>query len=364
MITERLLNEKFRFREDYIPGWLTQSQLDARKLFLNEIHRKNKFISVSECPYCGNRNFIKISEVNKRGLPSDIVICDSCDGCFKSIVFDKETARYYYERISHTLVGKSTFEDGLMQRMRDRIRLFGYPKYKFISHFVELNPEEDLIAEFGCNDGANLMPWKENGFSVIGVDLDSNMVEFGRKWELNLIKSDMLDYDFNDRRPKLIILSHSLDRVTDVNAVLNRIRQILNPDGYVFIETPSIRTHGLINTIQYFDVECNYYFDLNSISKILKRYAFKIIYADEYNRILCSPNQSQKSMKSKPISFTIDKFRAFLFKKIIDRMNFQNRSLYDLLVDGQRRDIKIRVFNKLQRLYFQNFYNSIVKTNE
>lgn len=362
MITEQLLSEKFRFREEHIPEGMTQSQLAARKLFLDEVHRKNRYINVSECPYCGNRNFIKISEVNKRGLPSDIVICDSCDGCFKSIVFDKETARYYYERISHTLVGKSTFEDDLMQRMRNRIRLFGYPKYKFISHFVELNPEKDLIAEFGCNDGANLVPWKENGFSVIGVDFDSNMVEFGRKRGLNLIKSDMLDYDFNDKRPKLIILSHSLDRVTDVNVALNRIKQMLDPDGYVFIETPSIRTHGLINTIQYFDVECNYYFDLNSILRILKRYSFKIIYADEYNRILCTSNQGQVSLKNKPISLTIDKFRAFLLKKIIDRMNFQNKRLYDLLVDGQRRGIKIRIFNKLQRLYFQNFYNSIIKS--
>lgn len=358
-VKDMLLSERYRLKEGYAPYQLSGPQVEARNLFLEEIHKKNRYVHITACPYCGNQNFIKISEVNKRNLPSDIVICDSCDGCFKSTILDPEVTRYYYEKISHILVGKSISQSELEERLEKRIQLFAYPRYWFFSHFIELNPNSDLIAELGCNDGANLVPWKENGFCVVGIDLDSRMVEFGKKKGLNLIKGDVLNYEFKGKRPKLIILSHVLDHMADVNAVFNRIAKILEPNGYVFIETPNIRTHGLVNPLRYFDVEFNYCFDLNSLSRVLKKHSFNILYADEYTRLLCTSGRDGSIPEDKPIPFSLDKFKASLFKRFIDIMNFHDKKLYDLLKEGERGSIKIRLFSKLQTLYLDSLYKAI-----
>lgn len=361
MITEQLLSEKHRFREDFVPDWLTQSQSDARKLFLDKVHNKNRYLSIAECPYCGNDNFIKISEVNKRGLPSDIVICSSCDGCFKSEILDSEATRFYYEKISPVFRRKDLPDDEIDSLFEKRVRLFAYPRYHFISHFVKLKPGKDLVMEFGCDDGANLVPWKRMGYDVFGIDLNPTIIKFGRDKGLDLVCGDFMNYNFSDKTPRLIILSHVLGHVIDVNTILKRIYDILTPGGYVFIETPGIRSWKLANIIRFFDVECNYYFDLNSLGRVLKAHSFEIVYGDEYVRVLCTPKRNQPVSGHKPIPPSLSKITAHFLMRIIDMMNLRDKKLYDLLKDGERGKWSIIIFNKLQKLYFYSFYNSLTK---
>lgn len=364
MIIEQLLSERYRFKEDFIPGWLTQTQLEARRLFLDEIHKKSRYKNVRECPYCGSDSFIKISEVNRRGLPSDIVICSSCDGCFKSTILDSEANRYYYENISPLFRDRDPSCSTIDSNFERRVESFAYPRYHFVSHFIKFDPDKDLIVELGCDDGANLIPWKKMGYRIFGIDMNSRMVEFGRKKGLNLVCGDFLDYDFSGMVPRLIILSHVLGHVMDVNATLKKIHDILAHNGYVFIETPGIRSWNLVDVFKFFDVECNYYFDINSISKVLKKNLFKINYADEYMRILCTPNQGQPNFKNTFVPLSLDMVKTHLLGVIINSMNFYNKKLYDLLSEGEKCSIKVRIFNKLQRLYFRSFYNSLTKTDE
>lgn len=361
MIVTQLLNEKYRFKEDFIPKGLTQSQLDARKLFLEELHKKNKYIYIKNCPYCGNVNFTKISEVDKRGIPSDIVICNNCDGCFKSTVLHSEAAQYYYRKISARLRGKEFSNKELDLSFEKRKELFAYQRYNFISHFIDLNPREDLIMEFGCYDGANLAPWKEYGFCVLGIDLDSNMVEFGKSKGLNLINTDIMTYEHNGKRPKLIILSHVLGHVTDINTVLNKLRAILQPDGYVFIETPNIRLHGSKQAIKYFDVEFNYCFDLASIIRVLENHRFNIIYKDEYIHLLCTPRENRNIHVQELPLFHLDRIKISPFKLITRIFSLNDVRLYGLLKKGEDNNLKIKIFRKLQRLYLFFQYNSIAK---
>lgn len=365
MITEKLLSERYRFKEDYVPYQLLQSQKDARKLFLDNIHKKNEYVIMTECPYCNNNSFIKISEIERRWLPSEIVICKSCDGCFKLNVMSLRANEYHYEKISYILRGKEISDDAIEMLFWKRVKSYAYPRFNFILSFIELKPERDLVAEFGCNDGANLYPWHERGFNALGIELDNEMVEFGKRKGLNLIYGDLLDYNFSEKNPGLIILSHVLEHVRDCNGVLEKLHEVLKPDGCLFIEVPGIKSHGLRNPLLYFDVEHNYYFDLNSLSKLLKRHAFKLIYADEYVRVLCTPNQEKSIIKaSKKVPVSLKRIIASVLKKFVDVLSFKREDLYDLLKKGEGNSFRIRILNKIQAMYFHYYYSYICVSNE
>ncbi len=361
MIIEQLLSGRYKFNKDFATSQLLEIQQKARILFLNEIHNRNKYISITKCPCCGRDDFTKISETERRYLPSDIVICDFCEMCFKSLILDPEANEYHYSKISYALRGKDLSYNAIEDLFAKRVNLYAYPRYNFISHFVEFNSKSDLIVEFGCNDGANLFPWHERGFKVLGVELDPKMIEFGNMKNLNLIYGDFFNYNFTEKKPNLVILSHVLEHVSDINRVLDKLYEILQPDGHLFIEVPGIRSHGLGDPMMYFDVEHNYYFDMNSLSKLLKKHAFNIIFADEFVRILCTPAQNKYSFSRKHIPLSMDKIKANILKVFVNIITPKNRILYDLLKEGERNSFRTKVLNKLQMMYFHYYYLSISK---
>jgi len=174
----------------------------------------------------------------------------------------------------------------------------------------------------------------------------------------------LLNYNFGEKPPKLLILSHTLEHVRDVNEVLDRLYEILQPDGYLFIEVPGIRSHALGDPMIYFDVEHNYYFDLNSLSKLLKGHTFKLIYADEYVRVLCTPNQEKSIIKaSKKVPVSLKRIIASVLKKFVDVLSFKQKRLYDLLKKGERNNFRIRILNKIQAMYFHYYYSYICASN-
>lgn len=361
MITERLLSERFRYIEDRVPSCLTGPQKKARLIFLQELHKKDRYMRVTKCPYCAGDELIKISEVNKRGLPSDIMICSACDGCFKSNVLNNAAAKYYYENISHVLVGKGTTRESMEERFARRLKYFSYPRYRFITTFLRLDPKVDKIVEFGCNDGANLKPWQDNGFTAVGVDLDPQMVNFGKSKELNLIRGDMMECGPESIRPKLIILSHVLSHVTDISAAIKKMREILLPDGHIFIEAPGIKLYGAKDIFNFFDVELNYYFELKSLTRVLERHGLQVLYGDEYMRLLCAPKDSRVSYAAGTIPFSLAKTEACFLKWLARFTLFQDKKLYDLLKEWGGEGFRPSLANMLNRAYFKVFYRAIEK---
>ncbi|MBN1353227.1 MAG: methyltransferase domain-containing protein, partial [Candidatus Omnitrophica bacterium] len=333
----------------------------SRRTFLEEIHRKNRYIKIMKCPYCGSEDFRKISEVDKRGIPSDIAVCYSCGGCFKSTMLTPDGAKYYYGKISHTLTGKKVSEIDLKTRMDERVRLFAYPRFRFISHFAKFESGRDLIFEFGCNDGANLVPWKAKGFSVLGIDLDSRLVDFGKKnGGLELIYGDALEYENTGKKPKLVILSCVLDHVTYLDTLLDKVKQIIDPNGYIFIEVPGIRFYGLLDPLEYFDGECNFYFDAEAMRKVLKRHGLGVVYCDEYIRALCTPGENGTHIARGP-ALSRSAGMSFLLKHIIKIIQPDDIKLCDLLERAEKNSLRARITRKLLSLYFIYHYRSLTK---
>jgi len=334
---EALLGADYRFDGTRPPVSLSGPQKEARELFLRDIHARGKYIDVVKCPFCKAADFTKISERDARGLPCEIAVCDACGGCFKSKILDPEANRYLYEKISYMLRGKDRSPGAVEALFRKRVKEFAYPRYGFIRHFAELEQDMDLIAEFGCGDGANLVPWRDDGFSVTGIEYDGGMVEFGKSKGLDIVQGDFMTHDLGGARPKLIILSHLLEHVPDIDAVLSRIHSVLDPYGYLFIEVPGVKGQGLGRPLSSFDVEHNYYFDLESLSSALRKNRFSVAYGDEYIRVLCRPVNA-------PIAGPQNRKAGA-------------RKLMDLFREEESGSIRAKVTNRLTGAYFSAYYS-------
>ena len=361
MIKEKLLGERYRFKEASLPENLGETERDARIAFMEEIHSRGRYSDTKSCPFCGGSGFTKISEVNKRGLPSEIVICDTCDACFKSKLLDSAANKYYYENISYNLRGKRSSLSDLEECFNDRVNNFAYQRYRFIRHFVRMEPSDGIVIELGCNDGANLMPWKKDGFEVQGIDLDPKMVEFGKGKGLNIVRGDLMSGELlSGKRPKLIMLSHVLGHVSDAHHLFDMISDALRPDGYIFIETPNIRTHGPVDPMKYFDMEFNYCFDTGSLNRLLDKHGFKNLYEDEYTRVICTPVSNNRGASyAGDIGLSPDKVAAGLYRFMIEAMRPIKTKLYYMLKAGESGRLRARLLASLYNRYFRHHYRSI-----
>ncbi len=337
-VVKELLGPGYRYGPSTETAPLSSGQKEAREEFLKEIDSKGLYTAVRFCPFCGNEACTQISETDARGLPCDIAVCDRCGGCFKLKVFTKEAAALHYGRISYRLRGKDPSAGAVERLFWDRVRMFAYPRYNFIRRFVKLEPGRDLVAEFGCGDGANLMPWKKNGFDVAGVEYDPAMCRFGRDKGIDLVSADFMTYEFGARKPKLVILSHFLEHVADVSAVLARVHSVISPGGRVFIEVPGARVHGIRKPLSGFDVEHNYYFDLGSLSGVLEKNGFKLDYGDEFIRVVCAAGGAATAPRR-------------------ERPGYGR--LADLMREAEKGSLRIKLSDRFNNVYYRLRYAAI-----
>jgi len=332
MNSENLLSERLNC-DSYIPFWLTRRQRMARQEFTHSFSPHDHQL-YTRCPLCSGNNFKLIARKDRRGLPVDNYLCKTCGVVFKNPVLNKKSTKIHYEKFSARLRSKELNPNEIEKLFYKRVATFAHNRFNFIHKNISDLKESDLIAEIGCYDGANLLPWKEAGYETIGVDLDDSSFHTGNSENLNLIKSD-LGY-LADSKPKLIILSHVLEHMIDPKKDMIQIRDILGDHGYLYIEVPGVRVWSASDILRYLDVEHNFSFDLTSLTNLLSHCSFTRIVGDEYIRSVFKPTNVQMRECEKNdledfLQLTEDEFnRSIRGKYYRCRLYLMNKILFPL----------------------------------
>lgn len=102
-------------------------------------------------------------------------------------------------------------------------------------------PQAKVIAEIGCGTGGNLKYFRENGFEVIGADIDDLAVEFARDKVDGIVHlgdfTTALKADWN--RIDVVVLADILEHVEDDAAFLCRVCASIRPETLVLITVPA-----------------------------------------------------------------------------------------------------------------------------
>lgn len=163
-----------------------------------------------------------------------------------------------------------------------------YQRFKCLSKYFKKIPGSKIL-EIGSHEGLFLKILKDRGFSVLGVEPNKYAADFAASLGVKTIKGLFEEAVKNiNEKFGAVCLYHTLEHMEDARGNLQKIKNILDPRGYLFIEVPNIesyRSRKYKEDWEYVYSEHLHYFSCESIKNLLLESGFKIekIYFRDFN---------------------------------------------------------------------------------
>ena len=155
----------------------------------------------------------------------------------------------------------------------------------------------ELVVEIGCGAGGILKTFAEKGYQVKGVDLDKNYLNYGKEFHGLALEYGNIEELKLSRHPKVIIYSHVLEHILDLQDQLKKINDLSNEETLIYIEVPGIKNiHKQYKSdlLLYLQNSHVYHFSLNTLVNLFQLNGFRLKHGDEFVRsVFCKSNTSE-----------------------------------------------------------------------
>jgi 2-polyprenyl-3-methyl-5-hydroxy-6-metoxy-1,4-benzoquinol methylase len=249
------------------------------------------------CPICAGSTFEKIAEKERYGFEFSLSICIKCGLALTNPRMNQTAYHNFYNDEYRFIYGG---EEGPTESFfKDQYLRLGKRIYTFITETVQAKSlKEKFVLEIGCGAGGILKYFQDQGCMIKGIDLGSQFVEYGRNvhgLDLEVTTIDKLQLD---RKPDIIIYSHVLEHILDLNAQLKYIQSMMTESTILYIEVPGLK--NLHRTYQndlllYLQNAHVFHFTKTSLLNLMTLNGFKMIAIDEYVRSVFKKNPTSIS---------------------------------------------------------------------
>lgn len=300
MISKEILSRYYTYSgKPYLQ--LNSLQREEKDKVEQKIANKTYLEESRNCVLCNAEDFALIAEQDKFGFQVSTVICKTCgllqtNPCLR----EKDYIDFYQNHYRKLYAGTLELPVNYFTRKLS----FGKKQRNWIIEHIDLN-QQSLVLEIGCGAGATLYNFCQNGYKTLGVDYDTECLEAGKKIYGNNSLWQIYEGDLHsvtlEEKPKLIIYSHVLEHVFDINRELNKVAEILGEDGYLFIEVPglkNVRTWYSGNFFGYLENAHLYHFTLKTLTNIMQKHGFVLVDGDEYIRAIYRKGNTNKEISS------------------------------------------------------------------
>ncbi|MHA1848903.1 MAG: class I SAM-dependent methyltransferase [Promethearchaeota archaeon] len=128
-----------------------------------------------------------------------------------------------------------------------RMQRTSYVLYYLIKQFDRSKRSDVLITDVGCGPGIVSSFFAKRGFSIIGIDKYSQLIDFANSYfeKLKLsgkfIQADITtDYPaFHDINSDVIICIDAIEHFSDIEKTLENFKKILGGSGRILLTTPN-----------------------------------------------------------------------------------------------------------------------------
>jgi len=233
------------------------------------------------------------------------VNCAVCDSPRNSLFLKKERSGVTFNLVQCAECGlvyvNPRLEDS---RYHDVYEGDWYPNFDFNQHIKEIEETKEFykeryerrlsdverfvrggrILDVGCQLGFFLDIARRRGWQTFGVEMATKSVQYGRTvLGLAVSQGQLTDTSFENNFFDAVSLQHVLEHVPNIHEFLAELHRILRPGGCLLVEVPNIESRefqkygvqwGIIKPEQHL-----YYFSRHTLSKILNRFGFKIVFA-------------------------------------------------------------------------------------
>lgn len=219
---------------------------------------------------CGGNSFKDLYSKDRYGLPVSVVMCKRCNLIQINPRLPEEFYKTFYRKYYRKLHKIKERIGGL-----DEYFDWQYQRAKAIWPDSSSTNRSMRILEIGCSAGGMLQYFKDSGHQVQGIDLDEEYVEYGRKRGLDISVGTL---DNISNKPEYVVLSHVIEHLHDPIGTLLKIKEIMHPRGWLYIECPgpeSLYKYDMDfkKTVQLAHL---YYFSVKTIENLLRRCGFGI----------------------------------------------------------------------------------------
>lgn len=203
--------------------------------------------AVSQCNLCGSASFVVLTHVDRYGYPAQAHACDACGLVFLNPRMTAQAYGRFYDGVYRPLV--SAFHGRLIdaQTIQGEQREYAVERAGFLRPFVAGRGYRTLL-DIGGSTGVVAHHFAEQ-FGLEGTLIDPAPleVEQARRLGLETITGLIEEHEFGDRRFDMVIICQTVDHLLDVAGTLRRVRELLTPEGLLFVDIVDFRAAYLRN---------------------------------------------------------------------------------------------------------------------
>jgi len=229
-----------------------------------------------KCPICRGTSFIAYLTcidytTSKREF--NLTECANCHFIITSPRPDsKEIGEYYKSEsyISHTGTSKS-----LINKIYLKARSISLKRKRKL---IQLHSHLGNLLDYGCGTGDFINECKLNGWDVQGIEPSTEARIKAQKLTNAKIFPNISEV--TDNQFDTITLWHVLEHVHDLNSIMEKLIELLKPNGTIFIAVPNHNSWDANKYKKYwaaYDVPRHlWHFSKDNISMLLKHHGMKV----------------------------------------------------------------------------------------
>lgn len=153
--------------------------------------------------------------------------------------------------------------------------------FKYLALIEKLLPKKGQLLDVGAATGFFMRLAKERGWQVSGVEISNFVAQFGREAGLEIFTGTLENAPFADESFDLITMWDVVEHLPQPPEFFAQANRLLKPGGVIAINTPDAGSSlaRLLGKKWHLIVppEHLYYFNLNSLSLLLRKTGFKIL---------------------------------------------------------------------------------------
>ena len=241
-------------------------------------------INNTNCTICNSSKTSKVFDAvdhfsTRETFP--IYYCKNCGFRFTNNFPSEDSIGRYYD--SPDYISHSDSKSGLINRLYHFFRKqMLKKKVNLVSKYVAPKQKSNIhLLDIGSGTGYFLNAAKERGYTVTGIEKDSNARDYAITNFALDIKDEQSLWSIENDSFDVITLWHVLEHMENLNEVVAKINSILKPDGVVILALPNHNSHDAKKYKGYwaaYDVPRHlWHFTPDTVEKLLGKHLFNII---------------------------------------------------------------------------------------
>jgi SAM-dependent methyltransferase len=262
---------------------LTKEARDAREAVWRKLTDGVYRFEERAC-FCGNSEAVLLSTTDYYGFYYPFVACPRCGLLRANPRMTEKSYADFYDAEYRAAYGE---DDSRLDQYFEPSLIQGKSLHKWTTEQLDIPSSPKVVFEIGCNMGAMLVPWKEAGCDVYGVDYNRRRIEYGKqRTGIGCLYVGGIEQLGNTgRKADLIVLHHVLEHFVDLDQALAQIRNLTNPGAHIYVALPG--------TMLWIKQNCNgdimsllqnahtYQFTLATLRYVMGCYGFQFVSGTE-----------------------------------------------------------------------------------